>query len=56
MRQNARSFSASAVYGAQENYKLLVVGGGAGGCSVSAKFANKLDSVAVIEPADVSAC
>ena len=37
------------------SYKLLIVGGGAGGCSAAAKFASKLGkgSVAVIEPAEV---
>ena len=36
-------------------YKLVVVGGGAGGCSVAAKFTKKLGKgqVAVIEPATV---
>ena len=38
------------------SYKLVVVGGGAGGCSIAAKFAGKLgkDQCAVIEPSDVS--
>ena len=38
------------------SYKLVVVGGGAGGCATAAKFSSKLSqgSVAVIEPADVS--
>lgn len=37
-------------------YKLVVVGGGSGGCSVAAKFAKKLGKgqVAVIEPAQAS--
>ncbi len=37
-------------------FKLVVIGGGAGGCSVAAKFAKTLPvtSVAVIEPSDVS--
>ena len=37
------------------SYKLVVVGGGAGGCSTAAKFASKLGkgAVAVIEPAEV---
>ena len=37
------------------SYKLLVVGGGAGGCSTAAKFASKLGKgqVAVIEPSEV---
>ena len=36
-------------------YKLVVVGGGSGGCSVAAKFARKLrpKEIAIIEPADV---
>ena len=35
---------------------MVVVGGGAGGCSIAAKFAGKLgeDQCAVIEPSDVS--
>ena len=38
------------------SYKLLVVGGGAGGCSTAAKFASKLGKgqVAVLEPSEVS--
>ena len=38
------------------SYKLVVVGGGAGGCSTASKFAGKLGKgqVAVIEPNDVS--
>ena len=36
------------------SYKLVVVGGGAGGCSTAAKFASKYPGqVAVIEPRDV---
>ena len=37
------------------SYKLLVVGGGAGGCSTAAKFASKLGKgqVAVLEPSEV---
>ena len=37
------------------SYKLLVVGGGAGGCATAAKFASKLGkgNVGVIEPAEV---
>lgn len=38
------------------SYKLLVVGGGAGGCSVAAKFASKLGKgrVGIIEPNEVT--
>ena len=36
------------------SYKLVIVGGGAGGCSTAAKFASKYPGqVAVIEPRDV---
>ena len=37
-------------------YKLVVVGGGTGGCATAAKFARKLGKgqVAVVEPSDVS--
>jgi NADH dehydrogenase FAD-containing subunit len=37
------------------SFKLVVVGGGAGGCSTAAKFASKLGrgQVAVIEPREV---
>jgi len=36
----------------------LVVGGGAGGCSIAAKYASKLgkNRVIIIDPADVSYC
>jgi sulfide:quinone oxidoreductase len=36
--------------------RLLVVGGGAGGCSIAAKYASKLgkNKVIIIDPADVS--
>ncbi|XP_045117192.1 sulfide:quinone oxidoreductase, mitochondrial-like isoform X1 [Portunus trituberculatus] len=46
------SFSTSAM--AHKSYKLVVVGGGAGGCATAAKFSSKLGagSVVVIEPAD----
>lgn len=39
----------------EKSYRLVVVGGGAGGCSTAAKFASKLGqgNVAVIEPADM---
>lgn len=38
------------------SYKLVVVGGGSGGCSTAAKFSSVLPAgnVAVIEPRDVS--
>nr|QTJ02330.1 sulfide quinone oxidoreductase 1 [Xenograpsus testudinatus] len=38
-----------------KSYKLVVVGGGAGGCATAAKFSSKLGkgNVAVIEPADM---
>lgn len=38
------------------SYKLVVIGGGAGGCSTAAKFAGKLGKgkVSVIEPRNVS--
>ncbi|CAH2231997.1 jg4057 [Pararge aegeria aegeria] len=47
-----RNFSVSAVNNANYSCKLLVVGGGSGGCSMAAKFARKLkkDSVIVLEP------
>ena len=37
------------------SYKLLIVGGGAGGCSMASKFASRLGkgNVAVIEPSEV---
>jgi hypothetical protein len=36
--------------------RVLVVGGGAGGCSIAAKYASKLgkNKVIIIDPADVS--
>lgn len=39
----------------QRHYKLLVIGGGSGGCNVAQKFASKLGAgkVGVIEPKDV---
>ena len=51
----AKCFSTSAA-NRTKSYKLVVVGGGAGGCSTAAKFASKLGKgeVAVIEPSDVS--
>ena len=35
-------------------YKLVIVGGGSGGCAVAAKFKSLGKDVAVIEPSDVS--
>lgn len=37
------------------SFKLVVIGGGSGGCASAAKFASKLGAgqVAVIEPRDV---
>ncbi|KAK6625784.1 hypothetical protein RUM43_006083 [Polyplax serrata] len=39
----------------EKTCKLLVIGGGSGGCSIAAKFAPKLgkDNVVVVEPSDV---
>jgi len=49
----AKSFSTSNINFANKSYKLVVVGGGAGGCSTAAKFASKYPGqVAVIEPRD----
>ncbi|XP_028162583.1 sulfide:quinone oxidoreductase, mitochondrial-like [Ostrinia furnacalis] len=47
-----RNFSASSVTNANYKCKLLVVGGGSGGCTIAAKFAKKLrkDDVFVLEP------
>ncbi|XP_075973598.1 sulfide quinone oxidoreductase [Anticarsia gemmatalis] len=48
-----RSFSVSAANSATHSCKLLVIGGGSGGCTVAAKFARRLkakDSVIVLEP------
>jgi len=53
-----RSFSSTSTLlnsASTKSYKLLVVGGGAGGCSAAAKFAKKLKGtgqVAIIEPND----
>jgi NADPH-dependent 2,4-dienoyl-CoA reductase/sulfur reductase-like enzyme len=48
-----RCFSSSSYLGADQHYRLVVVGGGSGGCATAAKFARKLGKgkVAVIEPA-----
>lgn len=50
-----RRFSTTTSYGQTKRYKLAIVGGGAGGCSTAAKFANKLGKgrVVVIEPSKV---
>eukprot|EP00096_Caligus_rogercresseyi_P012124 TRINITY_DN4994_c0_g1_i1.p1 TRINITY_DN4994_c0_g1~~TRINITY_DN4994_c0_g1_i1.p1 ORF type:complete len:434 (-),score=68.13 TRINITY_DN4994_c0_g1_i1:126-1427(-) len=47
-----RCFSSSSGLLASKSYKLLVVGGGAGGCSIASKFASKLGRghVGIIEP------
>lgn len=47
--------STSSTRDANKSFKLVVVGGGAGGCSTAAKFASKLGAgnVAVVEPKDV---
>ena len=39
-----------------EHYKLLVVGGGAGGCAIASKFVKALPkgSLAVVDPAKVN--
>ncbi|KAK4310135.1 hypothetical protein Pmani_018274 [Petrolisthes manimaculis] len=51
--RNTAAFSTS--YKVHKSYKVVVVGGGAGGCATAAKFASKLGqgNVAVIEPADM---
>lgn len=48
------SFSTSSTLQEKKNYKLLVVGGGAGGLSIASTFCRKLGKgkVAVIEPSD----
>eukprot|EP00092_Neocalanus_flemingeri_P008891 GFUD01009566.1.p1 GENE.GFUD01009566.1~~GFUD01009566.1.p1 ORF type:complete len:447 (+),score=127.42 GFUD01009566.1:93-1433(+) len=47
-----RQFSSTIRLDAEHNYKLVVVGGGAGGCGTANKFVNKFGpgEVAVIEP------
>ncbi|XP_052740204.1 uncharacterized protein LOC112050512 [Bicyclus anynana] len=47
-----RTFSVSTTNNANFSCRLLVVGGGSGGCSMAAKFARKLkkDSVIILEP------
>ncbi|CAH0579475.1 unnamed protein product [Chrysodeixis includens] len=48
----SRGFSASAQKNAKYSCKLLVVGGGSGGCTMAAKFARRFprDAVIVLEP------
>ena len=50
----AASFSTSQQHG--KDYKLVIVGGGAGGSAIANKFASKLgeNAVAVVEPSEVS--
>ena len=50
---SVRHFSRSA--GSNDSYKLVVVGGGAGGCSTASNFCRLLGKgrVAVIEPSEV---
>ncbi|CAL8107463.1 unnamed protein product [Orchesella dallaii] len=52
--QNIRKFSSKRCNG-NRRFKLVVIGGGAGGCSIAAKFAKTIGpkSIAVIEPSDV---
>ncbi|XP_041978426.1 sulfide:quinone oxidoreductase, mitochondrial isoform X1 [Aricia agestis] len=47
-----RKFSVSATLSANHTCKLLVIGGGSGGCAMAAKFSRRLpkDSVIVLEP------
>ena len=47
-----RLFSSTRSLDAEHNFKLVVVGGGAGGCGTASKFVNKFGSgeVGVIEP------
>ncbi|GJQ81408.1 hypothetical protein Trydic_g18273 [Trypoxylus dichotomus] len=49
-----KAFSVSSTLNEQYHSKVLVIGGGAGGCSVAAKFVNGLgkDNVTIIEPSD----
>ncbi|XP_023329172.1 sulfide:quinone oxidoreductase, mitochondrial [Eurytemora carolleeae] len=46
-------FSSSSCLGADQHFRLVVVGGGSGGCATAAKFSRKLGTgkVAVIDPA-----
>ncbi|RVE49543.1 hypothetical protein evm_005771 [Chilo suppressalis] len=49
-----RSFTVSALNNAKYSCKLLVVGGGSGGCAIAAKFARHLkkDEVYILEPSE----
>eukprot|EP00094_Tigriopus_californicus_P012328 TCALIF_11917-PA protein Name:"Similar to SQRDL Sulfide:quinone oxidoreductase, mitochondrial (Homo sapiens)" AED:0.08 eAED:0.08 QI:154/1/1/1/0.85/0.75/8/258/430 len=53
--QHGAYFSTSQNRNANKSFKLVVVGGGSGGCASAAKFASKLGAgqVAVIEPRDM---
>jgi len=50
--KNVRHFSLTSHLSAEHHYKLVIVGGGAGGCGTANKFASKFKpgEVAVIEP------
>ncbi|XP_050397076.1 sulfide:quinone oxidoreductase, mitochondrial [Patella vulgata] len=52
--QISRSFSKSCARESQKKCRLLVIGGGTGGCSTAAKFVRKIGAgnVTLIEPAD----
>lgn len=54
LSQTVRTFSCSRRRHT-ESYKLVVVGGGTGGCAVAARFCRELGkgNVCVIEPAEV---
>ncbi|CAG0904678.1 unnamed protein product [Cyprideis torosa] len=49
-----RSFSITAASLSDHHFKLLVVGGGSGGCAVASRFTRSLDpgDVGIVEPAD----
>lgn len=51
---NMRAITTSTSRLAKDNYKLLIVGGGSGGVTISSKFSRVLGSnnVAIIEPND----
>lgn len=50
-----RNFSTATPCAANKHYKLLVVGGGTGGCATASKFASKMGNgqVGIIEPNEV---
>ena len=54
--QAVSAFSTSSVHDKEMSYKLVVLGGGAGGAAAAHMFGRKLGSgqVAVVEPSDVS--